>query len=175
MAGKALQLVPIGTPPLAILRSLEEPLLAQLGMTVVHSKTQLQTPTYAFNKDRNQYHTGAIMRRLATLLDGSQPLVMGVLDVDIFVPDAPFVFGEADRQARVAVVSIARLRQGADPETAKRRIQIEAVQEAGHLLGLSFCDDSRCVMFLAQSVADCDRKGITLCSVCRNELAKLNR
>jgi archaemetzincin len=175
MPGKALQLVPIGTPPLALLRATEEPLLAQLGITVVHSKTQLTTPAYAFNKDRNQYHSNAIMRRLVTLLDAGQPLVMGVADVDLFVPDAPFVFGEADRQTRVAIISIARLKQGADMDTLKRRTQIETVHQAAHLLGLSFCDDSRCVMFLAQSVTDCDRKGLTLCSVCRNEMAKLNK
>jgi archaemetzincin len=30
-------------------------------------------------------------------------------------------------------------------------------------------------MFFATSVNDCDRKGLSLCNVCRNELAKLNR
>jgi archaemetzincin len=52
---------------------------------------------------------------------------------------------------------------------------VEAVHQAGHLVGLSYCDDPRCVMFMATNPSDCDRKNVSLCNVCRNELAKLNR
>ncbi len=165
----------IGNPPLSLLKELEEPLAQQLGATAVQAKVQLPTPAYAFNKDRQQYHSNAIMRRLVTLLEAGNRYVLGVTDVDLFVPDSPFIFGEADRESKSAVVSIFRLRQGADHETLKRRTQVESVHQAGHLLGLSYCEDARCVMFLATSVGDCDRKSVQLCNVCRNELAKLNR
>ena len=134
----------------------------------------LQAPTYAFNKDRNQYHSNAIMRRLVPLMEG-HAFVIGVTGVDLFVPDSPFVFGEADREARVGVVSIARLQTNPEGDVLKRRAQVETVHQAGHLLGLSYCDDPRCVMFFATSVQDCDRKGLSLCNVCRNELHKLSR
>lgn len=172
---RVLQLFAVGSTPLSLLKELEEPLRAHLNVSGVTGKLQLQTPSYAFNKDRNQYHTNAIMRRLVPLLDAKHPLAMGVLDVDLFVPDSPFVFGEADRESRIALVSTFRLRQGADTEQMRRRVQIEAVHEAGHLLGLSYCEDPRCVMFLAQAPQDVDRKGLSLCNICRNELAKLNR
>jgi len=172
---KRLQLVSIGSPPLSLLKELEEPLATQLGATAVQTKTQLPTPAYAFNKDRGQYHSNAIMRRLTSVLEPANRFVLGVADVDLFVPDSPFLFGEADRESKSAVVSIFRLRQGADFETLKRRTQVEAVHQAGHLLGLSYCEDARCVMFLASSVGDCDRKSVALCNVCRNELTKLNR
>lgn len=171
---KTLQLLAVGTLPPGLLRDLEEPLQSQLAVTATHSRNGLQTPTYAFNKDRNQYHSNAIMRRLVPLLEGYH-FVLGVTEVDLFVPDSPFVFGEADREAKVAVVSISRLRISADVELLRRRAQVETVHQAGHLLGLSYCDDPRCVMFLGTSVSDCDRKGLSLCNVCRNELAKLNR
>jgi archaemetzincin len=174
MSSRFLQLVAVGSPPLALLRELEEPLRAQLSIQATTSKAQLQTPVYAFNKDRNQYHSNAIMRRLVALLPGQQ-WVMGVLDVDLFVPDSPFVFGEADRESRIALVSMYRLRQGADPEVLRRRLQVEAVHEAGHLVGLSYCEDPRCVMFLATSVSEVDRKGLALCNLCRNELLKIAR
>jgi archaemetzincin len=134
----------------------------------------MQRPDYAFNKDRGQYHCNAIMRRLVTLMEPGQ-MVMGLTDVDLFVPDSPFVFGEADRESRSAVVSLARLRQGAEGEMLRRRLQGEVVHQAGHLLGLSYCEDPRCVMFFAQTPQDCDRKQLSLCNLCRNELAKLNR
>lgn len=172
---KVLQVVAIGAPPLALLKELEEPVRSQLNVTIVHGKMQLQTPAYAFNKDRNQYHSNAIMRRLVPLLEPAHNFALGVLDVDLFVPDSPFVFGEADRESRIALVSIFRLRQGADPEQLRRRVQVEGVHQTGHLLGLSYCDDPRCVMFQAQAPQDVDRKGIALCNICRNELAKINR
>ncbi len=175
MQGKLLQLVIIGNPPPGLMKELEEPILSTMGLPSVQGKVQLQTPTYAFNKDRNQYHSNAIMRRLVPLLTSSLHLGLGVTDVDLFVPDAPFIFGEADRESRTAIMSIARLRPGATPEMLRRRAQGEAVHQAGHLVGLSYCEDARCVMFLAQAPIDMDRRGLTLCNACRNELIKLSR
>lgn len=175
MQTKRLQLVSIGNPPPALLKELDEPLATQLGVGLAPTKAQLPSPAYAFNKDRNQYHSNAIMRRLATLLEPANRFILGLTDVDLFVPDSPFIFGEADREAKVAVVSIARLRQNADLDQLRRRTQVEVVHQTGHLLGLSYCDDPRCVMFFATSVGDCDRKSVQLCNVCRNELVKLNR
>lgn len=172
---RVIQLVAVGNPPLGAMKELDQPFLTHFGLKIAHSKLQLQTPTYAFNKDRDQYHSNAIMRRLVTLLEKGQHLVMGVTDVDLFVPDAPFVFGEADRESKSAVVSIFRLRQGVDSEALRRRLQIEALHQAGHLVGLSFCEDARCVMFSAQTPQEVDRKNIGLCNLCRNEYAKLNR
>ena len=173
MATKSLQLVAIGGISPALVRDLEEPVFTQLQVKATVSRTALQEPTYAFNKDRNQYHSNAIMRRLVPLLEG-HTAVLGITDVDLFVPDSPFVFGEADRESKVGVISIARLKT-ADAEVLKRRAQVETVHQQGHLLGLSYCDDPRCVMFFATSITDCDRKGLALCNVCRNELQKLSR
>lgn len=168
-----LQLVSVGGLPALFLKTLQEP-LTQMGITATASGTQLPAPSYAFNKDRNQYHSNAILRRLAPLRDGVD-FVLAVADVDLFVPDSPFVFGEADRESRVAVISVFRLSQNVDAEARKRRARIEAVHQVGHLLGLSNCDDPRCAMFLATSAGEIDRKGTGLCNLCRNELAKLSR
>jgi archaemetzincin len=171
---KRLQVVTVGNPPQSLVKDLEEPLLGQLQLQAAPCKLELQTPTYAFNKDRSQYHSNAVMRRLVTLIESNANFVLGLLDVDIFVPDAPFVFGEADRESKVAVLSTFRLKHS-DPDVLRRRIQVEAVHECGHLVGLSFCEDARCVMFLAQSPAEVDKKAISPCNLCRNELAKLLR
>lgn len=175
MTQKVLQLVVVGSTPQSLLRELEEPLRSHLNVQVVQGRTQLQTPTYAFNKDRSQYHSNAVMRRLVPLLEQGHSFALGVLDVDLFVPDSPFVFGEADRESKIALVSTFRLRQGAEGEALRRRLQTEAVHQTGHLLGLSYCEDTRCVMFLASTPQEVDRKGMSLCNLCRNELAKINR
>lgn len=174
MPQKLLLLVSVGGSSPTLLKDLEEPLATHMGLTAVVSKTALPRPAYAFNKDRAQYHCNAILRRLATLLEPGQSMVMGVTDVDLFVPDTPFVFGEADRESHAAVVSIARLSAGVSMEQLRRRVQVQGVHRAGHLLGLSYCEDPRCVMYLAQTPADNDRKQLALCNLCRSELAKLN-
>ncbi len=128
----------------------------------------LDKPQYAFNKDRGQYHATSILRRLASLRPPAIPVV-GIVDVDLFLPDAPYVIGEADRDAGAAVFSLSRLSH-ADPERVKRRLQVETVHGAGHLLGLSHCSDFRCAMFFSRDAADADRKGSGLCTSCRAAL-----
>ncbi len=174
MSPRLMQLAAIGSTPPSLLRDLELPLTTQLGVTPLYSRVSLATPAYAYNKDRNQYHSNAIMRRLVPLLEPGQT-ILGVVDVDLFVPDSGFVFGEADRESRAAVLSISRLRQGADEVLLRRRVQVEGLHQAGHLVWLSYCEDARCAMFLATTLQDVDRKQTALCHICRNELAKLNR
>ncbi len=170
-----LALVALGPLPPGLLGAIGQALQTVYGSPVVVRSPQ-QRPSYAFNKDRNQYHSSAILRRLAQLRPdrGDAPL-LGVTDVDLFVPDAPFVFGEADRAERTAVISVARLGHGPDgraldPERLRHRARVEAVHDLGHLLGLSHCQDVRCAMFLSHKPSDCDRKGLGLCGACRAAL-----
>jgi archaemetzincin len=172
MTDKEVLLVAVGGVGAAALKDLETPLATSLGCRPVLAKVGLPDVKYAFNKDRGQYHTQAILRRLQGLASPGQR-VLGVCDVDLFVPDVPFVVGEAERESRVALVSVFRLRQGTDLEGARRRLQCEAVHHAGHLLGLSFCEDARCVMYPTSQPADADRKNLQPCNTCRNELARL--
>ncbi len=128
----------------------------------------LDRPQYAFNKDRRQYHATSIIRRLSSLGGQAVPVV-GILDGDLFLPDAPYVIGDADRDAGASVFSLSRLSH-ADPEKVRRRTQVETVHGAGHLLGLSHCSDFRCAMFFSRDAADADRKGDGLCTSCRAAL-----
>jgi archaemetzincin len=170
---KELQLVAVGTVPVQFLTELEQPISQVLGVAAYPGKPLMASPTFAFNKDRQQYHTTAIMRRLLTLKDPTAPFIMGVADVDLFQPDSNFVYGEADRESHVAVMSIHRLK--GEGEAWKRRTFVEAVHQAGHLVGLSYCEDARCAMYLATTITDADRRQLHLCNNCRNELAKLRR
>lgn len=172
-AGKELQLVAVGSVSASVLRDLELPIQQLLTVGTYLGKVNLGTPTYAFNKDRNQFHTTAIMRRLLTIRDPGVPNIMAVTDGDLFTPDTPFVFGEADRDSHVAVLSLFRIK--GESETARRRVHVEAVHQAGHLIGLSYCEDPRCVMSLATNLAEAERRHLQLCNNCRNELARLRR
>jgi archaemetzincin len=167
-------LVAVGAVQRAVLADVGQAVRQVFGPAVAIGPAQ-QTPAYAFNKDRRQYHSAAILRRLSQLGASQSAPVLGVTDVDLFIPDAPFVFGEADRDAHAAVVSLSRLAHGpdgkpADPDRLRRRAQAESVHELGHLLGLSHCQDARCAMFLSHKPSDSDRKGPGLCHACKNAL-----
>jgi archaemetzincin len=170
---KELQLVTVGSVALQFLVELEEPIFQVLGVESFPGKAQMAAPTFAFNKDRQQFHTTAIMRRLLTLREPGARLIMGVADVDLFQPDSNFVYGEADRESHVALMSVNRLK--ADGDAWKRRAFVEGVHQAGHLVGLSYCEDARCAMYLATTITDADRRQLHLCNNCRNELTKLRR
>lgn len=172
-AGKELQVVAVGSVSIGTLRELEGPIQQVLNIGTYLGKVNLGTPNYAFNKDRNQFHTTAIMRRLLTIRDPGALNIMGITDGDLFTPDTPFVFGEADRDSHVALVSLFRIK--GDSEAARRRMFVEAVHQAGHLVGLSYCEDSRCIMSLATSLTEAERRQMQLCNNCRNELARIRR
>lgn len=174
MAVKELQLVPVGPVLASFLRELEAPIMQVLGVTAYVGKGLLPQPAFAFNKDRNQFHSNAIMRRLLTVREPGALMVLGIVDVDLFVPDSQFVYGEADRESKSGVFSTFRLKTE-NQELLKRRATIEAVHQAGHLVGLSYCEDVRCTMFFATSLTDVDRRNLGLCNNCRNELNKLRR
>jgi archaemetzincin len=130
----------------------------------------LERPGYAFNEARGQYHTAAILRRLTALRAGEDRLpVLGLADVDLFLPDATFVLGDADRDAGTALVSTARLATQDLPRLLARA-RVEAIHEAGHLLGLGHCQDYRCAMYLSRELVEVDRKGPGLCHGCRTAL-----
>ena len=170
-----LLLVAIGSVPRPVVAELTAALGRLCSAAIVPASGQPR-PAYAFNKDRNQYHAAAILRRLSTLRAGAaQTAVLGITDVDLFVPDAPFVFGEADRDAQAAVLSLSRLTHEADgkpaaPARLRRRATAEAMHEVGLLLGLSACQDPRCAMYPCERPADVDRKGEALCGSCRAAL-----
>lgn len=173
MTMRELELVGIGDVQASLVRELETPIHNVLTVQSYVGQAAMPKPNFAFNKSRKQFHTTAIMRRLLTIKDAGTPLILGVTDVDLFVPDSSFVYGEADRETHVAIISLHRLK--CDGDTWKRRTFVEAVHQAGHLIGLSYCEDARCAMFLATTITDAERRQLQLCNNCRNELVRVRR
>ncbi|HYA14270.1 MAG TPA: archaemetzincin family Zn-dependent metalloprotease [Syntrophales bacterium] len=132
----------------------------------------LPVPEHAFNTRRSQYSAQAILQQL---LPHQAERVLGVVDLDLYVPELNFVFGLADQRGKRAVIALPRLRQrfyGARDDEALflARAVKEAVHELGHTYGLDHCRDRRCVMTFSNSLADTDYKGQEFCPKCRKRL-----
>ncbi len=132
----------------------------------------LPFPGYAYSPHRGQYDAHEILRRLPR---GEADRVLGVVDLDLYVPELNFVFGLANPLGRQAVIALKRLRQEfyrlpADRELFRQRTVKEAVHELGHTFGLSHCRNRRCVMAFSNSLVDTDLKGQSFCSQCQGKL-----
>jgi archaemetzincin len=136
----------------------------------------LPNPSYAFNKRRGQYLSSSILQELARVDLSQAWRVLGVADLDVYVPELNFVFGQARVGGRTAVIALPRLRQSFygkedDPALFRDRLIKEAVHELGHTLGLGHCPDPLCVMHFSNSLQDTDIKGRTFCASCRPRAA----
>jgi archaemetzincin len=135
---------------------------------------KMPEPVYAYNKERNQYLSTAILNAIMEQKEyAPYEKILGIVDHDLFVPELNFVFGEARRKG--GVISLTRLRQTfyhlpEDRSLFYRRVSTEAVHELGHTYGLGHCGNPRCVMFFSNSLMDTDRKGPEFCPNCKGEL-----
>jgi archaemetzincin len=161
----------IGDAPRSIVEELTPILRETFGAEIVAAPA-LTLPASSWNASRRQYLSTTHLDMLASAKRPEWERLLGVADVDLYVPDLNFVFGEADSRRGVAVFSLARLRAGADEALLSRRAATEAVHELGHTYGLSHCDKPTCVMWFSNTLSESDRKGTRFCPAHARELRR---
>jgi len=127
---------------------------------------------FALHPTRMQVHSTEILGRLPGFVQHDTWRLLGVTEMDLYIPILTFVFGEAQVGNTCAVVSTHRLRQefyGLPPDAnlLMDRLLKEAVHEFGHTLRLPHCEDYRCAMAPSHAVEWIDLKGSALCADCR--------
>jgi archaemetzincin len=127
----------------------------------------------AYNSERKQYFSSKLLASLKKSQRDER--VVGIADIDLYVPRLNFVFGEADIASGTAIVSLCRLRQeyyGLAPDEALflERATKETVHELGHTFGLGHCPNNKCVMHFSNSLADTDLKEAHFCNKCQPKI-----
>lgn len=138
------------------------PLIRAAFKADVGTAPDLELVQSAYSRSRHQYLSTMLLDTLATRKQPEWDRLLGIVDVDLFVPHLNFVFGEADAQRGVAIFSLARLHT---PDTDRfiHRAATEAIHELGHTYGLTHCDNERCVMWFSNTLAETDREGTGFC------------
>jgi archaemetzincin len=129
-------------------------------------------PVYAYDPTRGQFGSSSILRRLLEQLPPDALRVLAITERDLFIPMLTFVFGQAQLNGPVALVSLARLRQEhyhlpPDLSLLLARGRKESVHELGHSFGLTHCATPGCVMSLCATIQQVDRKSTLFCAECR--------
>jgi archaemetzincin len=171
-------IVPVGVIPLDVVDEVMMTVATNLHVRTVLAPSIPLAPS-AFDEHRRQYSSTEILQTLAAVKHDEWERVLGVVDVDLYVPDLNFVFGEADMVRGVAVFSLTRLRPSGSSQGATalflKRAATEAIHELGHTYGLRHCRDPHCVMWFSNTLAESDRKGLAFCSAHASQLMMARR
>jgi archaemetzincin len=167
---KKLQLLPVGTVDARLLEWLRQELCERFRVPATVLSPVLD-PSFARHAERQQHHSSEILASMQRYVNGDTWRLLGVTDLDLYIPILTFVFGEAQLGGKSAVVSCHRLRQEyyglpADTDILANRLLIEAVHELGHTLNLTHCHDYRCVMAASHAVEWIDIKDSGFCEEC---------
>ena len=137
----------------------------------------IRLPEQAFNEMRKQHDSHLVLKKVKDYAQSHDEFnrILGIVDVDIFIPRLNFVLGEAECPGKTALISLWRLRPefyGLSPndELLYERSAKEAVHELGHTFGLQHCANPFCVMHFSNSIHDTDVKKNFFCSRCLAEV-----
>ena len=140
----------------------------------------MQHPSFALDRQRLQYDVGPILHHLESKRFDSVEKVVGIMDLDLFVPVFTHVFGEARQGGRAAIVSVFRLRENSmcsvdiSPMTLERTAKV-ALHELCHLYDLTHCDSRRCLMHFSGSLSDLDQNSLSFCRYCSQFIREATR
>jgi archaemetzincin len=137
----------------------------------------LAVPEGAYDAKRQQYQSVEIMKLVARSAPRDASRILGVTDVDLAIPMLSFLFGQAQFDGPVAIVSLCRLHQEfyglpAQEKLLRERTVKETLHELGHTFGLVHCSDPNCAMSLATHIELVDSKSERYCARCGTQLVQ---
>jgi archaemetzincin len=169
-------LAPLGELPEAALQGVAAFIRTHLNLEA-RILPPFQNPTYAYDQKRGQYNAATILKAFKSMpFDDGLDKVIGLMNVDLFIPIFTHVLGEANEGGRYALASLYRLGRTADRVPASMDQIIErlvkvAVHELGHLFDVGHCLNKHCLMHYSGNLADLDATSLAFCDYCADFLA----
>lgn len=169
-----LYLVAIGSVPARVLDWIEGA-AADWFPLPIRRLPPLSIPPRAYDANRGQYQSVEFMKMLAQCAPRDASRILGITNVDLAIPMLSFLFGQAQFDGPVAVVSLCRLHQEfyglPSQETLLRERTVkEVLHELGHTFGLVHCAEPTCAMSLATHIELVDAKAERYCFRCGTRL-----
>lgn len=123
------------------------------------------------NESRNQYYSTEILASSIPKTEHLDGKVLLLVDVDLFVPVFTYLFGEAQLNGKLSIVSTFRLYEEfytgrTNDQLFYKRVLKEVLHELGHNFGLLHCENWNCVMHSSAGIEEVDVKGEFYCSQC---------
>jgi archaemetzincin len=136
----------------------------------------MDIPAQAFDSERVQYSSVQILKSILELAPDDATKIIGIADIDLYIPVLTFVFGQAQLNGKAAIVSMRRLRQeyyGLSPDDSIlfARLGKEVLHELGHTFGMVHCWNNQCAMHFSSSIREIDTKEDRFCSSCTRLLS----
>ncbi|MGB8582105.1 MAG: archaemetzincin [Candidatus Sulfotelmatobacter sp.] len=172
----ALYVVAIGSVLEEALQWAEEAAAEWFPLPVVRLPN-LAIPEAAYDARRKQYQSVEVMKMLAQSAPRDAIRVLGITEADLAIPALTFLFGQAQLDGPISLVSLCRLRQEfyglpADPALLRERTVKEVLHELGHTFGLTHCPERTCPMSLATHIEGVDAKSDRFCAPCGLQLVE---
>jgi archaemetzincin len=163
-------IIPLGKVPVEVLEIIAAEVPAHLGPTA-RVLSPMENPSYAYDRRRLQYNAAHIIQRMEARAQPGYRKVLGVLNVDLFLPIFTHVFGEAREGGECALVSLYRLkrdREGSEVsmEVVAERAAKVALHEIAHLFNVAHCMDRSCLMHFSMDLQELDETPMEFCFYC---------
>lgn len=129
----------------------------------------------SFSKERGQYFSTQLLSDTLALTQHLDGKILILVEFDLFVPVFTYVFGEAQLNGKLSIVSLCRLHEEFYSDETNDKLLLdralkEALHEIGHNFGLLHCRDWNCVMHSSQGIEEVDIKGSRFCDKCQGNV-----
>jgi archaemetzincin len=151
------------------------------GIVEISDSGAILNPESAFDPLRRQYRVDTLIDMIGSNLDKAKEKVMGITEVDLFLPLFTHLYGYAPLNGKWGIVSMNRLKVEEElPARDKRKLfssrgAKEILHELGHLSGLRHCMVPWCVMRPSLEPEEIDARDLSYCEICHNLIKENNK